>query len=258
MDASVEIVKQCLSSVVYIHAEVPAAHPSTRILGDERMGTGTVIDPSGLILTVNYVVMGAETIQVSFAKGRTQRAEIVAQDFELGLALLKVKRTGLASVPVASSDRLERGQSVFALGATGRRAPDLSRRVRGLLGIPARAEPRLQRLEPRLRRGAALHDGGTHGRGRLPQPLRDRSLLARHSRRVLRAEPGRVSALRARDQSPPAGLARGLRPPARRGRGGGGPRAEWPGRALGHPGGRCHRLPRCPPRSHPQGSLSLA
>jgi len=109
MDASVELVKQCLSSVVYIHAEVPAAHPSTRILGDERMGTGTVIDPSGLILTVNYVVMGAETIQVSFAKGRTQRAEIVAQDFELGLALLKVKRTGLASVPVASWDRRARG-----------------------------------------------------------------------------------------------------------------------------------------------------
>ncbi|HEX9408637.1 MAG TPA: S1C family serine protease, partial [Methylomirabilota bacterium] len=127
MDASVELVKQCLSSVVYIHAEVPAAHPSTRILGDERMGTGTVIDPSGLILTVNYVVMGAETIQVSFAKGRTQRAEIVAQDFELGLALLKVKRTGLASVAVASSDRLERGQSVFALGSTGPR----ERRVAG-------------------------------------------------------------------------------------------------------------------------------
>src|SRR2546422_2172103 len=127
MDASVELVKQCLSSVVYIHAEVPGAHPSTRILGDERMGTGTVIDPSGLILTVNYVVMGAETIQVSFAKGWTQRAEIVAQDFELGLALLKVKRTGLSSVAVATSERLERGQSVFALGSTGPR----ERRVAG-------------------------------------------------------------------------------------------------------------------------------
>jgi len=54
-------------------------------------------------------------------------AEIVAQDFELGLALLKVKRTGLASVPVASSERLERGQSVFALGSTGPR----ERRVAG-------------------------------------------------------------------------------------------------------------------------------
>src|SRR5438093_1803333 len=127
MDASVELVKQCVSSVVYIHAEVPAAHPSTRILGDERMGTGTVIDPSVLILTVNYVVMGAETIQVSFAKGRTQRAEIVAQDFELGLALLKVKRTGLPAVPVASSEDLDRGEPVFALAATGPR----ERRVSG-------------------------------------------------------------------------------------------------------------------------------
>ena len=127
MDASVELVKRLLTSVVHIHTEVPTAHPSTRMLGDERMGTGTVIDPAGLILTANYVVMGGETIHVSFVKGRTQRAEIVAQDFELGLALLKVKRTGLPSVPVASSEDLDRGEPVFALAATGPR----ERRVSG-------------------------------------------------------------------------------------------------------------------------------
>jgi S1-C subfamily serine protease len=127
MDASVELVKRLLPSVVHIHTEVPTAHPSARMLGDERMGTGTVIDPSGLILTVNYVVMGGETIQVSFLKGRTLRAEIVAQDFELGLALLKVKRTGLPAVPVSSSEDLDRGEPVFALAATGPR----ERRVSG-------------------------------------------------------------------------------------------------------------------------------
>ena len=127
MDASVELVKRLLPSVVYIHTEVPAAHPSTRMLGDERMGTGTVIDPSGLILTVNYVVMGGETIHVSFLKGRTLRAEIVAQDFELGLALLKVKRTGLPAVLVSASEDLDRGEPVFALAATGPR----ERRVSG-------------------------------------------------------------------------------------------------------------------------------
>src|SRR5499426_4019845 len=127
MDASVELVKHLLHSVVHIHTEVPAAHPSTRTLGDERQGTGIIIDASGLILTVNYVVMGGETIQVSFAKGRSQRAEIVAQDFELSLALIKVKRTGLAAVPVASSEDLDRGEPVFALAATGPR----ERRVSG-------------------------------------------------------------------------------------------------------------------------------
>ena len=61
MDASVELVKHVMASVAHIHAEVPAAHPSTRTLGEERMGTGTVVDSAGLILTVNYVVMGART-----------------------------------------------------------------------------------------------------------------------------------------------------------------------------------------------------
>src|SRR3970040_710798 len=121
MDASVELVKRLLASVVHIPAEVPAAHPSARILGDERMGTGIIVDPSGLILTVNYVVMGGQTIQVSFGKGRSQRAEIVAQDFELGLARLKVKRTNLPAVPVAASDDLDRGEPVLALGGTGPR-----------------------------------------------------------------------------------------------------------------------------------------
>jgi S1-C subfamily serine protease len=127
MDASVELVKHLLGSVVHIHAEVPSSHPSTRIMGDERMGSGTVVDPAGLILTVNYVVMGAETLQVTMGRGRALRAEIVAQDFEIGLALLRVKRQGLPAVLIADSDTLTRGEPVFALGSTGPR----ERRVAG-------------------------------------------------------------------------------------------------------------------------------
>jgi S1-C subfamily serine protease len=127
MDASVELVKHVMASVAHIHAEVPAAHPSTRTLGDERMGTGTVIDPDGLILTVNYVVMGARTIEVTFGRGRMQRAELVAQDFDVGLALLKVKRQGLPAAPMISSESLDRGMPVFALASMGPR----ERRVSG-------------------------------------------------------------------------------------------------------------------------------
>ena len=127
MDASVELVKHLLSSVVHIHTEVPSSHPSTRMLGDERMGTGTVVDPAGLILTVNYVVMGGETIQVTLGRGRALRAEIIAQDFEVGLALLRVKRQGLTAAPIADSETLARGAPVFALGSTGPR----ERRVAG-------------------------------------------------------------------------------------------------------------------------------
>ncbi len=127
MDASVELVRQVLPSVVHIHTEIPSAHPSTRILGDERMGTGTVIDRDGLILTVNYVVMGGKTIDVTFGRGRSQRAEIIAQDFDVGLAVLKVKRQGLPAAQMISSERFDRGAPVFALGSMGPR----ERRVAG-------------------------------------------------------------------------------------------------------------------------------
>jgi len=121
MDASVELVKHLLPSVVHIHTEVPSNHPSTRNLGDERMGTGTVIERDGLILTVNYVVMGGKTIEVTFGRGRAYRAEIVAQDFDVGLAVLKVKRQGLQAAPMMSSEGLDRGVPVFALASMGPR-----------------------------------------------------------------------------------------------------------------------------------------
>jgi S1-C subfamily serine protease len=117
MDAVAGLVKHVLPTVVHIHAEVSSDHPSVRILGDDRMGSGTVVDPSGLILTVNYVVMGARTIHVSFPKGRSARAELVAQDFEVGLALLRIKRQGLPAVTFGASDDIERGQPVFAVSA---------------------------------------------------------------------------------------------------------------------------------------------
>jgi S1-C subfamily serine protease len=127
MDASVELVKRLLPSVAHIHTEIPASHPSTVILGDERMGTGTIIDPAGLILTVNYVVMGGRSIEVMLDRGRIQKAEMVAQDFDVGLALLRVKRQGLPAARLASSETLALGTPVFATAAMAPR----ERRVAG-------------------------------------------------------------------------------------------------------------------------------
>jgi S1-C subfamily serine protease len=119
MDASVEFVKSLLPSVVNIHATVPRQHPSARILGDERMGSGLVVDASGLILTVNYVVMGANVVDVAPLKGRRTRAEVVAIDFEVGLALLRVKRQGLTPALLGTTRAPERGDPVVAIASSG-------------------------------------------------------------------------------------------------------------------------------------------
>jgi S1-C subfamily serine protease len=119
MDTPVEFVKQLLPTVVHIHVTVPRQHPSARILGDERMGSGLIVDAAGLILTVNYVVMGASTVEVAPLKGRRMRAEVVAQDFEVGLALLRVKRQGLPAATLLEGASPERGESVVAVASTG-------------------------------------------------------------------------------------------------------------------------------------------
>ena len=127
MDAPVPLVKFLLETVVCLQATVPRDHPSAAILGQERMGSGVVVDESGLILTVNYVVMGAQTVHVSFLKGRRTKGEVIAQDFETGLALVRVKRQGLRVAALAPTQALERGSSVVAVGST---APQ-ERRVAG-------------------------------------------------------------------------------------------------------------------------------
>ena len=119
MDAPVSLVKHLLETVVNLHTTVPRDHPSAAVLGDERMGSGVIVNDAGLILTVNYVVMGAQTVQVSFLKGRRQKAEVVAQDFETGLALVRVKRQGLRPAVLAPSEELERGTPIVAVGSTG-------------------------------------------------------------------------------------------------------------------------------------------
>jgi S1-C subfamily serine protease len=119
MDAPVEFLRRLLPTVVQVHAGIPRDHSSAKILGTERMGSGVVIDPAGLVLTVNYVVMGAQAIHVAFSQGRRVKGELVAQDFDVGLALVRVKRQAIASAVLGAGDALERGDPVVALAATG-------------------------------------------------------------------------------------------------------------------------------------------
>lgn len=84
------------------------------------LGTGFIIDASGLILTNNHVVAGADEIKISFTEQTDEKptaGEVVGRDTELDVALIKVK-TKREMVPVAlgDSDALEVGEYVIAVG----------------------------------------------------------------------------------------------------------------------------------------------
>jgi S1-C subfamily serine protease len=119
VDAPVGLVQALLPVTAHLVARVPATHPSARILGTERMGSAVVVDPGGLILTVNYVVMGARRIRVTLTTGRRLDARLVAQDFESGLAVLRVASAGLTAATLGSSEQVRLGTPVFAIGAQG-------------------------------------------------------------------------------------------------------------------------------------------
>jgi S1-C subfamily serine protease len=128
VNASVKLIEQVLPATVSIHATVPSQHPSAILLGTERMGSGAIIFADGYILTVNYIVIGATSVQVSLLDNTLYDAEIAAQDFAAGTAVLKVSASGLPSIPLQSSVDLHPGDDVFLVASSGE---DSGRRVNG-------------------------------------------------------------------------------------------------------------------------------
>ena len=79
-------------SVVKVRSKAVANARSGRSLGPQREGTGVVIDSDGLVLTIGYLIVEAETVELSTADGRSVPATVVAYDNATGFGLLKALR----------------------------------------------------------------------------------------------------------------------------------------------------------------------
>jgi len=120
VNASVRLIDRVVPATVGLRAQIPDAHPSSAILGTERHGTGTFFDAGGLILTVNYVALGAESVEATLVTGEALDARVVAQDFASGLAVLAVDRDEpVPAVPLGSSQSAILGQEVFVIASVG-------------------------------------------------------------------------------------------------------------------------------------------
>lgn len=128
MNASVKLIEQVIPSTVSIQVNVPIQHHSAQLLGTERMGSGTVVSPDGHILTVNYIVIGASRISVTLIDNTRLDAELVAQDFATGIAVLQVPQKSFPAVPAHPSADLEPGDEVFLVACSGE---ENGRRVNG-------------------------------------------------------------------------------------------------------------------------------
>jgi len=90
-------------------------HIQVRQRRGEGTGSGFVFTPDGFILTNSHVVHGAAEVHVSTATGERFPAEIVGDDPDTDLAVIRSSVVA-ASVPLGSSRKLTVGQLVIAIG----------------------------------------------------------------------------------------------------------------------------------------------
>ncbi|HLC29617.1 MAG TPA: trypsin-like peptidase domain-containing protein [Dehalococcoidia bacterium] len=117
--AVIEVVKKVGPGVVTIVAAVDnpgGLGGATRPVS--ASGSGVVLDPRGFIVTNVHVVAGARSLDVVFADGRRQVAEIVGTDSPFtDIAVVKVSAKDLDTLPLGDSDALTPGQRVVAIGS---------------------------------------------------------------------------------------------------------------------------------------------
>ena len=79
-------------------------------------GSGIIIDENGYVLTNNHLVQGVKSLVVGLSTGRLVPGRVVAHDFLLDLALVKITAPDLVAATLSRPVSLEIGETVVAIG----------------------------------------------------------------------------------------------------------------------------------------------
>ncbi len=83
---------------------------------ENSLGSGVIVSEQGLILTNNHVIATADEIEIALSDGRKMSAKVVGTDPETDLALIKIEADNLPAITFASSEKLNVGDVVLAIG----------------------------------------------------------------------------------------------------------------------------------------------
>jgi serine protease Do len=131
----------------------------------EGLGTAFVYDPDGYLLTNNHVIEDATDVMVSFSNGLELKGTVVGRDKHTDIAVLKVDKTGLASVPLGDSDVIDVGDWVVAIGNPFGLSHTVSA---GILSAKGRTRDDVKGLDPSgyfnfLQTDASINPGNSGG-----------------------------------------------------------------------------------------------
>ncbi|MHA6728632.1 Do family serine endopeptidase [Devosia sp. A369] len=92
---------------------------SSRPRESHALGSGVIVEAGGVILTNRHVIEGATDVRIALSDGREFPVDIVIEDAQTDLAVLRVRQPGEVSFPAiqfADSDALQVGDLVLAIG----------------------------------------------------------------------------------------------------------------------------------------------
>lgn len=132
------VVKQVSPSVVNVYATRIEQQQATRFANDpffsrffgqgqlqtrpresQALGSGVIVDGSGVILTNRHVIEGATDVRIALSDGREFAVDIVIEDAQTDLAVLRVREPGgmvFSAIGFSDSDALQVGDLVLAIG----------------------------------------------------------------------------------------------------------------------------------------------
>src|SRR5579875_1097668 len=115
-------VVQIFSTGYFATEDSDSTTASSPLTTQRSTGSGVIVTPDGFIVTNNHVVAGARRIEVLLYSGARQPrgsripARLVGADRETDLAVIKIDKTGLPTLPFGDSNLLKQGQLVMAFG----------------------------------------------------------------------------------------------------------------------------------------------
>ena len=120
--AMIDALTRANTAVVGVQVAVADDARSAETLGKQRIGSGVVIGEDGLILTIGYLMLEAQTIQILTHDNKTIPAQAVAYDLATGFGLIRplLPLRGIAPVPFGKLDDISTGEALMA--ASGARA----------------------------------------------------------------------------------------------------------------------------------------
>lgn len=115
-----EVGEASIRGIVEVKAIIPRDARTAGSLGTEREGTGVVIDHSGLVVTIGYLILEASEVTVTGADGDAVPATILAYDHESGFGLIRANQSlGVSPISLGNSSTLRPMQPLLVVSHAG-------------------------------------------------------------------------------------------------------------------------------------------